>query len=293
MIDGDSLAAFIMVAEERSFSRAADRIGTAQSVVSKRLRRLEDQLATQLVDRRVRNDIQLTRIGRLYLPEAVETLAQLDKAKRTGTNLGRGIRGPLRIGFVFSAAMNGTLTAILTGLCSALPDLELQPRLMETPEQLAALKAGQLDLGLLRPRPSYPADCNARDIHSEPLMACMSTSDPLATREQLTPQDFADQCFIVPQFHERVGLIDSIQALARAGRFEMPRVIPTGDFVTAVCLASARLGIVLAPASLANLAISGTSFRSVAGFGEQLRTTLVYRTDAPSEAIQQISGFFQ
>lgn len=292
MIDGDCLAAFVAIAEEQSFSRAANKLGIAQSVVSKRLRRLEDQLATQLVDRRLRADIRLTRVGRIYLPEAIHALACFAKAERTGRSLGRGQSGPLRIGFVFSAAMNGTLTTILTGLYNSFPDLKLHPQLMETPQQLAALDAGTLDLGLLRPRPSYPADCHARKIHSERLVACLSNSHPLASKALLTPHDLAGECFIVPQFHEQVGLIDSIHRLASAGDFGLPRIIRTGDFVTAACLSSTGEGVVLAPASLASLKLDGICFRELANFAEHLDTILVHRSEAPGEAIQKLISLF-
>ncbi|MFC3422529.1 LysR family transcriptional regulator [Rhizorhabdus histidinilytica] len=217
MIDGEGLAAFIAVADLRSFSRAADRLGIAQSVVSKRLRRLEDQIGAQLIDRSVRTDIRLTRIGAAFLPEASEAFAKLTATERLGWNLGRGSSGPLQIGFVFSAAISGVLGRILSALRKELPDLRLVPRLMETPEQLAALDAGRLDIGLIRPRPSYPARCRALQAHCEDLVVCLSAEHPLSAQAALSPRQLADQRFIVPQFHEQVGLIDNIRRLAEAG----------------------------------------------------------------------------
>ena len=292
MIDGDCLAAFVAIADERSFSRAADRLGIAQSVVSKRLRRLEDQLAARLVDRSVRTDIHLTRVGRLFLPEARETLARLSKTERTGRNLARGSTGPLRMGFVFSAAMNGTVATILTGLRGEYPDLQFQPRLMETPAQLAALDSGSLDLALVRPRPSYPDGCHAYEVHSEGLVVCLSPHHPLSAETLLTPSQLSGQCFIVPQFHEQVGLIDSIRRLAKAGNFDMPPIVRTDDFVTAACLASAGDGIVLAPASLANLGLDGVLYCEMADYGERLKTILIHRADAPEQAIQTVLSQF-
>ncbi len=292
MIDVECLAAFVTVAELQSFSRAADRLDTVQSVVSKRLRRLEDRLGTQLLDRRIKTKIKLTRVGEMFLPQAVQALAQNEMTERIGRNLARGNIGPLRIGFVFSAALNGVIAKMLKCLREAFPEMRLQPHLKETPEQLEALEAGNLDIALVRPRPTYPSGCHAYEIHSDPLIICLSATHKLNGTTPLMPHHLAKECFIIPQFHEQVGLIESIQNLARAGNFEMPEIIRTHDFLTAACLAATGDGVVLAPASLAKLDLDDVSYLPLSDYEEQLVTVLVCREDAPAEAIKIIQDFF-
>lgn len=284
MLEPHCLAVFVAIAEERSFSRAADRLGIAQSVASKRLRRLEDHLCAVLLDRSIRSNVRLTRIGELFLPEARATLAGLRRAEQSCRNLARGRAGPFRIGFVFSAAMNGTLTKMLSGLRAVFPELCLEPQLMETPEQLSALEEGLIDVGLLRPRPSYPQDCSVRIVHEERLITGLALHHPLAAHLELTPPQLMGSEFILPQFHEDVGLVDSARRLAEAGHFTTPNIIRTDDFVTAACLAATGDGIVLAPASLARLAIEGICFRPFRDFDDRLTTVMVMRRDAPAEA---------
>ena len=293
MIDGDCLAAFVAIAGERNFSRAADKLNIVQSVISKRLRRLEDQLGAQLVDRSVRNNICLTRVGELFLPEAAEALAKLAAVECTGHNLVRGVEGPLRIGFVFSAAMDGSLMKLLNGLRRSLPELELQPSLMESPEQLSALEAGQLDLGLMRPRPSYPDRCYAHEVHWERLGICLSMEHRLFGLQKLAPSDLAHERFVVPQFQEQVGLIESIRRLSDAGGFDMPEIIQTQDFVTAACLAATGVGVVLAPKSMARLPIEGMRFCDLTSYDGRLVTVLLHRGDAPEGAIQKSLEVFE
>ena len=288
MIDAEGLAAFVAIAQTSSFSRAAGQLGVAQSVISKRLKRLEDQLNALLVDRSVRSNIGLTRVGRTYLPEALATLAQLDKAVRVGRNLARGTSGPLRVGFVFSAAMNGTLNGVLGALNDVMPELLVEPQMMETPEQLEALESGRLDLGLIRPRPAYPPDCIASCIHGEALVVGLSDRHVLAAHKRLAPRMLAGQRFIIPQFHEQVGLIDNLHRLADAGGFELSGMIPTADFVTAACLAASSYGVVLAPASLARIDLTGLVFRPLADFDDLIETVLIHRKDAPAQAVRSI-----
>lgn len=285
MLNPEGLAAFAGIVVSRGFSRAADDLGVAQSVLSKRLRRLEDQVGASLIDRSVRGEITLTRVGRLLLPDAQAMLAQLKRTTRVARNLARGRSGPLRIGFIFSAALNGTLGVLLNGLAEALPELELQPRMMETPEQLAALESGRLDIALVRPRFAYGTGCDSRVIHHEPLKLCLSPAHPLATKAVIAPGDLEDETFIIPQFHESVGLIDSIRSLAGVGGFAMPAILRTGDFVTAALLAAAGKGVVLAPDSLGRLGLDAVTFRELAGFDDRIKTVLVHHAQAPIEAV--------
>lgn len=281
MIDGEALAAFVAVAETRSFVRAGDRLGIAQSAVSKRLRRLEDRIEAELVDRSNRRTIELTRLGNLYLAEARAALRRLETAERIGRNLGRGEAGPLRIGYVFSAAMTGLVTRLARGLAAARPALELDFSLMETPEQLAALAEGRLDLGLIRPRPSYPADTSARIVHSEGLLLAVAAAHPLAAKAEVSVRDLSGSTFLVPQFQETVGLIEHVHALARAGGFPRPHTIATPDYITAASLAAAGIGLILAPSSLRHIGIEGLVFVLIRDFGVDLGLVLAQRRDMP------------
>lgn len=285
MIEPDGLAAFVAIAETGSFSRAADRLGIAQSVVSKRLKRLEDQLGTTLVDRSARHAVRLTRVGAVYLDEAREALAGLDRAARIGQAMGRGSAGPLRIGAIFSAALDGSLDRALTALHVALPAMQIDLHMLETPEQLAALSDGRLDLGFVRPRPSWPASCRARPVHREPLRLALAATHPLARRERLAAADCARDRFIIPQFREQVGLLEPLERLALRGGFALGEVTRTGDYVSAACLAAAGHGIALAPAALGRLALPGLVMRSLADFDATLETVMVSRRDAPAACL--------
>ena len=281
MIDGEELAAFVAVAETRSFVKAGDRLGIAQSAVSKRLRQLEDRIGAELVDRSNRRAIDLTRLGNLYLAEARETLGRLETAERIGRNLGRGETGPLRIGYVFSAAMTGLVTRLARGLVAARPALDLEFSQMETPEQLAALAEGRLDLALTRPRPSYPESALARAVHREGILLAVASSHPLAVRPDVSVRDLAGSTFLVPQFRETVGLIEHVHALARKGGFPRPRTIATPDYITAASLAAGGIGLILAPSSLRHVGIEGLAFVPIRDFGVDLDLVLARRRDMP------------
>ncbi|WP_052117999.1 LysR family transcriptional regulator [Novosphingobium pentaromativorans] len=292
MINGLDVEAFVAIAEERHFLRAADRVGIAQSVASKRLKRLEAQLGLTLIDRENRMDIGLTRAGSLFLPVARETLDQLRRAERLGHDFGRGESGPLRLGYVFSAALTGLLINVIEGLARSRPRLEVRPVLMETPEQLAALEQGIIDVGFLRPRSSYPAWCLNERAHSEGILLGMAKSHGLCDRTSVRASALASEVFVVPQFREDVGLIEHVHNLAKLGGFAQPVVIPTADYITAASMAAAGLGIVLAPASLARLHLKGLGFVGIDDYCPSLEIEMVHRGDVPEPLIADVRAAF-
>lgn len=277
MIDAEQLSCFIAVAETRSFVQSADRLGVVQSVVSKRLRRLEDGLGAPLVDRSNRRAVTLTRAGELFLDEARGTLARLEAATRLGQSLARGEAGPLRIGYVFSAAMAGLVTRIARRLAEARPGIEVRLVLMETPDQLAALADGRVDIALTRPRPSYPPGTEAHVIHREGVMLALGSGDEFGGRARVSVADLAARTFIVPQFKESVGLIEHVRALAKKGGFPIASTIETPDYISAASLAAAGLGLILAPASLQRLGLEGLSFVPIDDFEAEFEMMLVRR----------------
>lgn len=288
MLDIQSLKIFIAVAEECHFARAADALNVSQSAVSKQLQRLEDKLGMLLVNRGKRAAVSLTRAGALFLNEAHAAVERLEQAERIGRNIGRGEAGPLRLGYIFSAVMAGLVPTTLRGLREKLPGMLLAPMLMETPEQLAAMTAGKIDIGLVRPRPSYPAGIMARIVHRESLIAGMEANHRLARAAHVNPKDFAGEQFIIPQFHEQVGLIDSIRKLARAGGFATPATIQTSDFISAASMAAAGMGVILAPASLSRLHLEGLCYRTIDDYEDVLDIALIHREDTPAAALATI-----
>lgn len=290
MIDPESLRAFVAVAELGHFVNAADRLGVAQSVVSKRLKRLEDQIGCRLVERGQRRKVLLTKAGILFLPEARAGIAALEKTEQLGRKFGRGGAGPIKVGFVFSAIMTGVLPHIIRGLRSRLPDVEVEPVSLETPSQIAAVHEGKIDIGIVRPRPAYPGDITAIPVHTEQVVVVLAEDNPIARAKNLHARDIAGQRIIVPQFHEDVGLIDVIRGIAATAGAPLPDIHRTSDFITAAGLAVSGAGIVIAPQSLTRLNLQGLCFRDIVDYTGRLDLVLIMRSDIPPEISQALTG---
>ena len=99
---------FVAIAEERSFTRAAERLWVAQPGLSVQIRRLEAELGIQLFERRTRG-VDLTEAGSLFLERARAALTAADLAGATGRDLETGLAGSLRLGIATCAHWGPTL----------------------------------------------------------------------------------------------------------------------------------------------------------------------------------------
>src|SRR2546421_10392810 len=88
---------FVAIAEERSFTRAAERLWVAQPGLSTQIRRLEAELGVQLFERHTRG-VNLTPAGELFLERARVAIAAAETAAATGRDLEEGVIGSVRLG---------------------------------------------------------------------------------------------------------------------------------------------------------------------------------------------------
>lgn len=180
-MDLRQLRSFVAVAEERQFTRAADRIGIAQSSMSAQIRELERELGLPLFDRTTRH-VALTGAGevlleraRLVLTSADETVAELQRMRGMLT-------GRVSIGLTQTPGPIDVLD-LLTGFNAEHPAIELSVREDLSVALAAELREDRLDVGILTI--TEPADCRA--LHVEPLaeeelVVVVSTEHPFAGR---------------------------------------------------------------------------------------------------------------
>ncbi|MGO4675726.1 LysR family transcriptional regulator [Bosea sp. 2YAB26] len=121
--DLNALATFVLVAEERSFRAAADRLGVTRSAVSQTIRRLEDAMGIALVHRTTRS-VGLTEAGERLHADIAPSLADIRAATEAAHQLGSGPRGQLRLA-VSSIAESFLSGPLLTSFGVACPDVQL------------------------------------------------------------------------------------------------------------------------------------------------------------------------
>src|SRR5262249_15536199 len=139
---------FVAVAEELSFSRAAERLNIAQPPLSQQIKHLEAELGLQLLERSTR-PLRLTEAGRFFQKQAADILAKMDEAVARTRPGGRGETGWLAIGYIGSA-VNTLLPGVLRRLAVEHPKVDVTTIEMHHEEQATALAHGHIHVGLAR-----------------------------------------------------------------------------------------------------------------------------------------------
>ena len=140
---------FVAVAEELHFRRAAARLHISQPPLSTQIAALEAELGVLLLAR-TRRRVALTPAGAAFLPEARAILAGVDAAATTARAIDAGLEGVLRVSFVGSALLS-IVPGIVQRFRAARPLVQIALRERPTSAQLEAVRAGTVDIGLVRP----------------------------------------------------------------------------------------------------------------------------------------------
>lgn len=169
----DQLRSFIAVAEEMHFGRAAERLKMTQPPLSRQIQALERGLGVQLFDR-TRRSIRLTGAGAAFLREAKRLLALTSLAAETARRTSLGLAGAVHVGFT-SAVGQTVLPSLLRRAATELEGVDLVLHEMVTADQLAALRDGTLDLGMIRPS-AYDEQLAIRRLPPERLVMAVPRS---------------------------------------------------------------------------------------------------------------------
>lgn len=145
-IDPDLLRSFVLIAEERSFTRAAQIVGRTQSAVSMQMQRLETLLGQQLFHRGRGGSVELTRHGLYLLERARKMLSLNDDIWRTFRS--PSVSGSVRLGTPDDYALR-FLPHVLMRFAEVHPGVEVNVVCAPSIELVAKLQGGALDLALV------------------------------------------------------------------------------------------------------------------------------------------------
>lgn len=278
-----TLRYFVTLAEELHFGRAARRLAITQPPLSLAIRALEQELGVVLFAR-TRRQVALTHAGATFLEQARAVLARAREAVQLAQAADRGDVGRLTIGYM-SASIFTLLPAVLREFGARHPRVRLDLRELTLPQQIAALQAGDIHAGFVRP-PVADAELTAVSLLEEPLRVALPSGHPLAAARRVRARRLANEPFVMFQRAPGLVLHDLVLGFCLQQGFA-PRVAQEASQSHAVVgLVSAGIGVALVPASAEAIRLRGVEFRPLAEKSPPVGTCLAWRRDDTSPALR-------
>lgn len=280
------LTAFVAVAEELHFGRAAKRLHMAQPPLSQQIRQLEKELDVQLFERSTRS-VRLTSAGESFLGPVRRVLDDLDIAVRVAKSAGRGEFGRVSVGFA-GASSHAAVPRLVRAVRAAHPGIELVMHGQTYSNRaLDLVVEGALDLGFVRLPVTQPL-VDTRVIYEEELVCALPSDHRLAGEERIDVADLAGEPFVSFPAGAGSSLRDAmVEACERAGHY--PRVVQEApDSYTILAMVATGVGVTLTLSSCMHIQQSDLVYRRLVGEPVVLRTALAWRRDNPSAALRSV-----
>ena len=251
---------FVAVAEERNFTRAAQRLNMAQPPLSRQIQQLEELLEVQLFQRDSR-PLKLTETGKFFYAHAVQLLAQTAELESMTKRVGN-IERSLSIGFVGST-LYGMLPKIIRRFRDENTTVELSLHEMSTMDQIRALKDGQIDVGFGRIRHE---DANIRRVtlREEKMIVALPEGHSLSrVKPVLALSDLVNETLIIFPKAPRPSYADQVLSAFQDRALKPRRIYEVRELQIALGLVAAGEGISVVPSSVYGLKRDDVSYKEL------------------------------
>jgi DNA-binding transcriptional LysR family regulator len=220
VVDLRRLRYFVTVADERNFTRAAERLHVAQPALSRQVRLLEEELGVELMHRTT-HVFELTEAGQFLFEHAPGLLDSADALEHAMRGFGSGDVGSVVVAYGTSAGYE-TAPRLLAALAERLPELDVSTRVMPFSEIVAGLGEGSIDVGLVRCPGPLPG-IESRLLRLEPQGVLVNSSQPLASQEHAELGDLRHETVLIHPREANPGHYDAVVGLLREAGIE-PRL---------------------------------------------------------------------
>lgn len=204
----------VAVADELNFTRAAERLGVSQQVLSEQIRRLEDELGLQVFDRTTRQ-VRVTSHGRQILDEARAVVGAADALRDRARRLASAQAGVVRLGYSRSTAFD--TAPLVSAVTEARPELRVEVREVPSRQLPQSVRDGDVDVALSR----WADDTDQLFAHTLRRLrsgVILRAGDALAGRAEVALGDLAGRSLVMHRREDAPARHDAtLAACAEAG----------------------------------------------------------------------------
>ncbi|ETN87826.1 LysR family transcriptional regulator [Thermus sp. NMX2.A1] len=271
------LRLFLLLAEEKNFHRAAEKAYLSQPTLSQQIQALEQELGVRLLERR---PFRLTPAGEVLVREGRQLLQEVEALR---ARVRRANREELRFGVPENLLpdLMPLLDHLRRGLGQPVEILE-----MHTPEQVKALKEGQLDYGLAGLQVEDPI-IGQEPLLRVPIVVALPEGHPLASRERVPLKALKEEPFLLLPKETLPPLYEAFMEVFRRAGFT-PRVArEVARFSQAVSLVAAGVGVYLTLAPYRVFPHPGVVLKPLEEEAA-LQVSLIYRLTPPPPRLLEV-----
>lgn len=279
---------FLAVAEERNFTRAANKLRINQPPLSTQIHHLENELGTQLFLRLTRG-VELTDAGKLLLEQARVILKQVEEAALGVRRRGRGETGRVIVG-TSGAIFHPLIMKILYECKTRYPTLTIpvDVEVTNTSLLIAWLRTGRIDACLASIPLSDSEGLAIEPLVDEDCIIALPRGHALANSASVSLASLANEKFIL--FHREFShsLYDSIFAACEKAGFKPKLDQEVAQIVSIIPVVAAGFGVSIIPRSFSDLHFAGITYVEIEGDAPRWALGLAWRGDERSLAVKNV-----
>ncbi|WP_020494702.1 LysR substrate-binding domain-containing protein [Sciscionella marina] len=277
---------FVVLCEELHFGRAAERLHMAQPPLSQRIRDLEREFGMRLFERG-KHRVSLTEAGALLLEHVRPVLEHAELAREAMRRIRPGSTGTLRAG-IPPDTMPVTLRTLLEGFAAREPEVLVDLHELTTDDQIAQLRDGQLDVGVVR-HPSDTVGFESSETVQRSLGVLLPVGHRLAEAERVRLRELNGSGLVIFPRRMAPRLYDHILAICRDNGF-LPGAIRHArnpHFVQGLVLAGRGINLNEPPTGELP---EGLVWRPIDEARLAWATSVIWRKESESEVVRAFSA---
>ncbi|HTJ79839.1 MAG TPA: LysR substrate-binding domain-containing protein [Rariglobus sp.] len=256
----DLLRSFVAIVEQGSLNKAADRLRVSQSTLTRQMQALEQDVGGPLLERSP-GGVALTPTGHALLEGTRPLLAKFDAVLAGVRQRARGQSSELRIGYLMSAAAD-YLNPALAALRKAHPEVKVKMRDLSPGEQIAALRAGEIDVALVGYAGTFlEKEFYVKSLVVLPVLVAMAEDQPLAKKPSVKLTDLRKEVFVGAAEADMPGHNQWVTRLCKRAGFRARFVQEADSLTHALSLTVTEDAVALLPDYSNKIKVPGVVFR--------------------------------
>ncbi|SKC88379.1 DNA-binding transcriptional regulator, LysR family [Burkholderia sp. YR290] len=276
---------FVVVAEERHFTRAAERLGMAQPPLSQQIRKLEHEIGA-LLFRRLTRGVELTDAGRVLYEDARRIVDQVEQAKTRAQSAARGQTGHIRVGFASSVVFHPVIAEIVRAYRETHPDVRLSPSESNVAALIDDLLAERIDLAIIRQTAQESERLKIEALFDEHMVVALPPQHRLGGEADISLQSLAQETLIMFPRSIAPVLYDEVMSACQRAGFSPQLGQESTQVASAVSMVAAGFGVSIVPESIRQVAATGVTYHAIDGPGPKAQIVIAYRSTEFSKVVR-------